>query len=158
MKELRYAARMWEDETGDVCVELPKVGGAGMATHGSNWEDAREMAQDLIDGYLTICLRDDEDPMEPQQRLPHGEGWEWVYPAAKVSMCWQIRRARREQGLTQKQVAGMLGVTQEAYTRWENPDKMNAKLETLEKLAKVFGTRLQVSLQSEGRREAALTR
>lgn len=146
MRELRYAARMWVDEENDVCVDFPDVGGAGQGTHGHTWDEARAMAQDLIDGYVTVCLRQDEDPMDPQDALPEGEGWEWVYPSARVSMCWQIRVARRSRGLTQKQVAAQLGITQESYTRWENPERMNARIETLEKLAKVFGGRLQVSL------------
>lgn len=146
MKELRYAARMWEDEEGDVCVDFPDVGGAGQGTHGATCDEAREMAQDLIDGYVTVCLRQDEDPMEPQAALPEGEGWEWVYPSQRVSIAWQIRRLRRGKGMTQKQVAQALGVSQEAYTRWENPDKMNPRLDTLEKLAKVFGGRLVVEL------------
>lgn len=146
MKALRYAARMWVDEEGDVCVDLPDVGGAGQGTHGATWEEARYMAQDLINGYVSICLRQDEDPMEPQDALPEGDGWEWVYPSQRVSLAWQIRVLRRTKGMTQKQVAQLLGVSQEAYTRWENPDKMNPKLDTLEKLAKVFGGHLQVSL------------
>lgn len=146
MQELRYAARFWEDAESDVCVEVPDIGGAGMATHGTDWNDARDMAQDLIDGYLTICLRDNEDPLVPQEALPSGEGWEWVYPSARVALCWQIRILRRQRNLTQKQVATMLGISQEAYTRWENPEKMNARVETLEKLARVFGGRLRVDI------------
>lgn len=145
MQELRYAARVFEED-GFVVADFPDVGGAGQATQGDTWEEAREMAQDLVDSYLTVCLRQDEEPMEPQAALPEGEGWEWLYPSAKVSMCWQIRRVRRSRGLTQKQVATQLGIAQETYVRWENPDKMNARLETLEKLAKVFGGRLQVAL------------
>lgn len=144
MQELRYAARLWVDDDGDVGVEVADIGGAGMATHGSTWDEARVMAKDLVDGYLIICLRDDEDPVNPPRSLPKGNGWEWIYPSTKVSLCWQIRRMRHEKGLTQKQVAEKLGVTQEAYTRWENPLKMNAKLETVEKLANVLGGRLNI--------------
>lgn len=146
MKELRYAARFWKDEAGDVCVDFPDVGGAGQGTHGKDWDEARAMAQDLIDGYITVCLRQDEDPMEPQDSLPHGKGWEWVYPSQRVTLAWELRRRRRAKGMTQKQVAEALGVAQETYVRWENPEKMNARIDTLEKLAKVFGGRLQVSI------------
>ncbi len=153
--DLRYAARFWEDEEGDVCVDIPDVGGAGQGTHGSTWEEARAMAQDLIDGYLTVCLRQDEDPMEPQQRLHRGSGWEWVYPSQRVALAWQIRRLRRQRGWTQKQVAEALGVAQETYVRWENPEKMNARVDTLEKLAKVYGGRLQVSIVPSSPQSAA---
>lgn len=148
MDELRYLARMWVDEEGDVCVAMPDVGGAGFATHGSTWEEARDRAHDLVDSYITLCLRQDEDPMAPQESLPEGEGWEWVYPSQRVALAWQIRCLRRDRGMTQKQVAEALGVAQETYTRWENPEKMNAKIETLEKLARVFGGHLRVTFDT----------
>ena len=146
MRELRYAARFYQSDDGFFIADFPDLGGAGQVTQGLTMDEVREMAKDLVDGEISLRLEDNEDPMEPQNSLPDGDGWEWVYPSSKVSLCWQIRRARRERGMTQKQVAALLGVAQETYFRWENPDKFNAKLETLEKLARVFGGRLQVSL------------
>jgi antitoxin HicB len=157
MRELRYAALFSEDQEVDVWVaELPGVGGAGQATQADTLPETREMARDLIDSYITLCLRQDEDPMDPQEALPEGEGWEWVYPSQRVALAWQIRCLRRDRGMTQKQVAEALGVAQETYTRWENPEKMNAKIETLEKLARVFGGHLRVFFDTPpvGRRSA----
>lgn len=145
VKDLRYAARLLEED-GFVVAEFPDVGGAGQATQGKTWDEAREMAQDLIDSYITVCLKQDEDPMEPQETLPRGKRWEWVYPSQRVALAWQLRRLRRKAGMTQKQVANALGVAQETYVRWENPEKMNARVDTLERLARVYGGRLQVAI------------
>ena len=49
-----------------------------------------------------------------------------------------IKKARLDAGLTQKEVAEKLGVAQAQYARWENGGR-NPKDETVEKLAKIFG-------------------
>lgn len=50
-----------------------------------------------------------------------------------------IKKARLDAGLTQKEVAEKLGVAQAQYARWENGGR-NPKDETVEKLAKIFNT------------------
>lgn len=48
-----------------------------------------------------------------------------------------IKKARLQSGLTQKQVAEQLGVAQAQYARWESGGR-NPKDETVEKLAEIF--------------------
>ena len=50
-----------------------------------------------------------------------------------------IKKARLDAGLTQKEVGEKLGVAQAQYARWENGGR-NPKDETVEKLAKIFNT------------------
>ena len=50
-----------------------------------------------------------------------------------------IKKARLDAGLTQKEVAEKLSVAQAQYARWENGGR-NPKDETVEKLAKIFNT------------------
>ncbi|MCR4487352.1 MULTISPECIES: helix-turn-helix transcriptional regulator [Streptococcus] len=50
-----------------------------------------------------------------------------------------IKKARLDAGLTQKEVAEKLGVAQAQYARWENGGR-NPKDETVEKLAEIFNT------------------
>lgn len=50
-----------------------------------------------------------------------------------------IKKARLDAGLTQKEVAEKLGVAQAQYARWESGGR-NPKDETVEKLAKIFNT------------------
>lgn len=49
-----------------------------------------------------------------------------------------IKKARLDAGLTQKEVAEKLGVAQAQYARWENGGR-NPKDETVKKLAEIFG-------------------
>jgi len=118
-----------------------------MGTHGSSWDEASDMALDIVDSYITICLRDDEDPTELHGKLPKGEGWRWVYPSPKTALAWQIRRLRRTKGLTQSQVADAMKVTQESFTRWENPKTLNPTVATITKVAKALGARLKIELE-----------
>ena len=50
-----------------------------------------------------------------------------------------IKKARLDAGLTQKEVAEKLGVAQAQYARWESGGR-NPKDETVERLAKIFNT------------------
>ena len=54
-----------------------------------------------------------------------------------------IKKARLNAGLTQLEVAEKLGVAQAQYARWENGGR-NPKDETVEKLAEIFGTSLEI--------------
>lgn len=54
-----------------------------------------------------------------------------------------IKKARLDAGLTQKEVAEKLGVAQAQYARWENGGR-NPKDETVEKLAKIFNTSFEL--------------
>lgn len=54
-----------------------------------------------------------------------------------------IKKARLDVGLTQKEVAEKLGVAQAQYARWENGGR-NPKDETVEKLADIFGTSFEI--------------
>lgn len=49
-----------------------------------------------------------------------------------------IKKARLESGLTQKQVADSLGVSQAQYARWESGGR-NPKDDTISQLAEIFG-------------------
>ena len=55
----------------------------------------------------------------------------------------QYKKARLDAGLTQLEVAEKLGVAQAQYARWENGGR-NPKDETVEKLAEIFGTSLEI--------------
>lgn len=54
-----------------------------------------------------------------------------------------IKKARLDAGLTQKEVAEKLGVAQAQYARWENGGR-NPKDETVGKLAEIFDTSFEL--------------
>ena len=59
-----------------------------------------------------------------------------------------IRELRRSRGLTQTQAAQLIGVSQQAYAKLENPVKSNATLSTLTKVASAFGGKIKLDLAS----------
>lgn len=50
-----------------------------------------------------------------------------------------LKKARLNAGLTQKEVAERLGVAQQQYARWEQGQR-NPKIEVLDRLAEIFNT------------------
>ena len=54
-----------------------------------------------------------------------------------------IKKARLDAGLTQKEVAEKLGVAQAQYARWESGGR-NPKDETVEKLAEILNTSFEI--------------
>lgn len=50
-----------------------------------------------------------------------------------------LKKARMEIGLTQKQVAEKMNITQQQYAKWENGIR-SPKDDTLQKLANIFNT------------------
>ena len=57
---------------------------------------------------------------------------------------WELRKLRGN--LPQSEIAKRLGLTYQAYQRLENPIKGNPTIKTLEKVAKVFGKRLVITM------------
>ena len=86
-------------------------------------------------------------PIDVPSPLPEGPGWEWVWPDPQVEVAFLIRDLRQRHGLTQKQAASLLEIPYTTYQRWENPDKCNATLKTLDRIAKAFGYDLEVAFR-----------
>lgn len=54
-----------------------------------------------------------------------------------------IRRERKRAGLTMQQAADRLGVSFLAYQRWEDLERCNATISTLDRIAEALGRQLQ---------------
>lgn len=146
MKLVGYPARIYRDpnEEDEVyLVEFPGLGGGEVpvSTYGESLEHAREMAVECLTGYI---LSADGDP-EVESPRKAGQGEEIVYPDLPVAIALTVRAMRQKAGLSQTEAAGRLGVAQPTYSRWESPEKCNASVGTLEKIAKAFGRRVVVS-------------
>lgn len=145
---LRYKVRYYEELNDEGAApwiaEIPDVGGGGIATCGTSPEDVRHMARDAVTQVLLARLEAGREPDPPTEgSLP--AGWEWVSPDARVELAYTIRQERKKRGLTMKEAAERMGVTFSAYQRWEDPQRCNATIVTLERLAGVFGRALDVS-------------
>lgn len=71
--------------------------------------------------------------------------YERTRPYAEIAR--EIVRIRCEKGLTQKQLAELMGTTQSAIARIESQDYGRIEFQTLEKVANALGKTLKVSFQ-----------
>ncbi len=147
---MRYPMRVYQDpeDPGYWIAHIPNLGGGevGLLAQGRSAEEARAEAPVMLAGYV-LSKWEARSPLEAEPgELPRGEGWEWVAPSPRVEVALAIRAAREEAKLSQAEAAKLLGVAQTTYTKWEQPGKCNATLSTLEKVARIFGRRVQVSL------------
>jgi transcriptional regulator with XRE-family HTH domain len=62
----------------------------------------------------------------------------------------QIKRLRQDRGLSQEELAALIGTKQSGISRLQNKDYSAWKVETLRKLAKAFGVRLRISFEEFG--------
>ena len=67
----------------------------------------------------------------------------------KIKIAEQVYALRKQRGLTQKQLAEMIGTTQSVVSRLENTDYESERIETLQKLAAVLQCHLEVRFVPE---------
>lgn len=144
---VRYPARFDRDPDGQIVVQFPDLGGTGISTFGSTLSAARDHAREALTLYLEASFERGFSLDQVPDRLPGGDGWEWVYPESSVVVPILIRHIRTTAGWTQKQAAQRLGVPYTTWQKWEHPAKCNATLSTLEKVAGALGKRLEVAFR-----------
>ena len=108
-------------------------------TYGNSHEHALEMAKEALEG----CLESDIPrglPIPP----PEYSGGYPVAVSSHIALSILLRSLRG--GMSQTEVASRLGLSYQAYQRLENPRKANPTVKTLEKIARVYGRELSISL------------
>ena len=73
---------------------------------------------------------------------------EYMVASVEQDIAWQIRINREKRGLTQRQLAEMIGSRQSAIARAEDPEYGKHSVATLIKIAKVFECGLLLKLVS----------
>lgn len=141
MELVRYPAKIYQDpeDEGKWLVHFRGLGGGevGLWTEGDNLEHAREMARECLSLYLEDGPK--EVPLKPE------EGEEMVSPDLATATALVVQAMRQRRGLSQAEAAKLIGVAQSTYSRWENPEKCNATMDTLERIARAFGRRVEIS-------------
>jgi len=126
----------------------------GCHTYGESLEDALEMAREALSGYLTSIFERGLKLPEPSK--VKGKDVYLIEPDSSVQIPIILRTARKEEGLSQEEVARRLKISYQAYQKLENPNKCNPTLKTLEKLARVFHKGLFINLEKrKGYRKSA---
>lgn len=136
--KFNYPARIDWSETDHVFeVEFPDL--PGCITYGETLEEAREQASEVLTGYLESVLGREVPFHEPSEIH---EGMYAIEPERHVAFALWLREKRKENNLSQGDVAKRLGVRYQVYQRLEDPAKTNPTLQTIERLEKVFNSRL----------------
>jgi antitoxin HicB len=137
---LSYYARIKKNSDGYL-VTFPDL--ANVVTYGSTVEEAVSNAEEALNG----CLESD---FERSFRIPEpsrvtGKN---VYPipvAPHIAVAIMLRTMRADR--SQMEIAKELKIAYQVYQRLENPRKANPTIKTLEKIARVYGRRVEVGFR-----------
>jgi antitoxin HicB len=127
------------EQEGDMfIVRFPDM--PNIQTFGNTHEEALAMAQEALEG----CLESDISRGLPVPPSACKEGFP-VPIANHIAVALRLRELRGEQ--SQTDIARKLGLSYQAYQRLENPRKANPTIKTLEKIARVYGRKLNVLME-----------
>jgi antitoxin HicB len=132
---IEYPAKVkWSKADKCYLVEFPDL--PGCLTYGEDLESALGNAREALTGYLeSIDLRKIDIPRP--SRI-NGKDVNYINPERPVAFAVWLKLKRAEKGLSQKQVAGLMGINFQSYQKFENPRKANPTLKTIEKIERVF--------------------
>lgn len=120
----------------------------GCHTFAGSREELRAAAQEALEGWLEAHLIDGEAPPRPQIQAPvDRHDVMLVHVPPSLASALSIRWARQDQGLSQRELAERMRVTQQAVARLEQPDA-NPELGTVEKAAKALGLHVELSFSA----------
>jgi predicted RNase H-like HicB family nuclease len=115
-----------------------------IVTQGKTQEELLEMAEDALSETIAYLYDTNRDVPEPSQAK--GKNVVYVKVLPHIAIPVLLRNARKNLGLSQKEIAGKMKVPYTSYQRWEKIDGFNPTLRKLEKAAKALGKKLIVDL------------
>jgi len=126
------------EQEGDMfLVRFPDM--PNVLTFGDNHEHALEMAKEALE----VCMESDISRGMSVPPPAYAGGYP-VRVASHIALSLRLRNLRGER--SQTDIASKLGLSYQAYQRLENPRKANPTVKTLEKIARVYGRELSISL------------
>jgi len=137
---MEYVAKI-TTEDGRWLVKFPDC--PGCQTFGETKEAAIAMASEALEGWLETHLEYGDAPPRP---APHRGVPIRVRPRLDIAI--QLRWLREDLGLTQRELAVRVGVSQQQIAKLENPEG-NPTIGTLEAIASKAGARFVVVLGYE---------
>ncbi|GFO62305.1 type II toxin-antitoxin system HicB family antitoxin [Geomonas paludis] len=134
---LSYAARIKKEADGYLVTfeDFDNV-----MTYGLTIEEALVNAEEALNG----CLESDFERnfKIPQPSRVSGKNVYQIPVAPHVAVAIMLRTLRADR--SQLEIARQLNIAYQVYQRLENPRKANPTIKTLEKIAKVFGRRVDL--------------
>jgi antitoxin HicB len=137
---VEYCARITKQPEGGYLVEFPDL--RGCLTEGDTLDEALTNAREALSGWLYVAIKYD-DPV-PAPTICRKRGYYAVAPDLDVAVPLVLLWARKRKGLTQDQAARELGISQQAYRKFETPGKSNPTLKTLARISSLLGLRVSV--------------
>lgn len=135
---LAYPARI-EQEEESYLVTFPDL--ENVVTYGSTLEEALQNAEEALNGCIEADF--ERNFNIPAPSALSGEGIHPIPVAPHVAVAVMLRDLRA--GRSQIEVARQLDISYQVYQRLENPRKANPTIKTLEKIARVFGKRIDLA-------------
>jgi antitoxin HicB len=126
-----------EKEGDMLIVQFPDM--PNIQTFGYTEDEALAMAKEALEGCLEADISHGNEIPPPAYK----KGFP-VSVASHIALSLKLRELRGSQ--SQTNIAQKLGLSYQAYQRLENPRKANPTVKTLEKIARVYGRELNISL------------
>jgi len=126
-----------EKEGDEYIAQFPDM--PNIVTCGFTHEEALAMAKEALDGCLEVDISHGNEIPPPS----YTNGYP-VSVASHIALSLRLRELRGSQ--SQTDIAQKLGLKYQTYQRLENPRKANPTVKTLEKIARVYGRELSISL------------
>src|SRR5215510_10764054 len=141
---MQYAAYI-SREGKHVLAEFPDC--PGCQTFADNGDELGAAAHEALEGWLEAHLVDGQIPPRSINRTtaPAGKKLAHIVVRPGLAAALEIRWAREDAGLSQKQLGERAGVSQQQIAKLENPDE-NPTLETLESVGKALGLAVTLGL------------
>jgi predicted RNase H-like HicB family nuclease len=134
-----YYARVTKQRGGGYLVEFPDL--RGCLTEGATLRNALANAREALSGWLFVAMRHGDSI--PRGRVRRGRAYHQIHPDLDVMLPLVLRRGRERRGLTPRQVAMALGISEEAYRKFEVPGRSNPTLRALGRLSEILGLEFQ---------------
>lgn len=134
---LSYAARIRKESDGYL-VTFPDF--ENVITYGMTVEEALANAEEALNGCLQSDFERNFKIHEPSRVL--GKNVHRIPVAPHIAVAIMLRTLRADR--SQMEIAKELNIAYQVYQRLENPRKANPTIKTLEKIARVFGRRVEV--------------
>jgi len=142
---MHYAAYI-SREGDNVLAEFPDC--PGCQTFAESGDALADAAREALEGWLEAHLVDGQVPPRPVSRTgaPRNTKVAQISVRARLAAALQVRWARHERGLSQRELGDLASVRQQQINKLEDPDQ-NPTLETLEKVARALGVELDVGFE-----------
>lgn len=140
---MRYAARLVR-EGKFTLIEFPDAPSASV--YAEPGEDPRAVAREALEEWLERELRHGDAPSRPGGDGTDGAGDVFAVPIdPSLAVRLQLRWARQDAGISQGQLADLVGVSRQQISLLESADA-NLTLRTLERVASALGLAVEIAL------------